>query len=110
MSFPHPAHQVAHQQRLFIGDLAVRLDDEPCDPQQQPWVLASSTEVVGELEHPSFVPEHGPRMPSCEHRRVPVHDDRERYTDERNPDLDYVALEEVLPDDGEPPCCSQDWS
>ena len=101
MFIPDQSHQVTDQKGLFVGDLAVRNDDQPGDPQQQLRVPAPLAQIFGEFDDAGFVSKDGSRVPPGEQRGVAVHDDRERNADQWDADLDDVALQELLADDGE---------
>ena len=95
-------YQVANQQRLIIGDLMVRHDDEPRDPQHQLRVLSPLAETLGEFNHPRLIPKDISRVPSREQSRVVVQANCKWNADEWDSNLDDSALQEILSDEGDP--------
>lgn len=107
MLIPNQPHQVPKQQRFIVGNLMVRHNDQPREPQHQLRVLTPLAQTLGEFDHPRLVPEDGLRVPPREQRRVSVQHHRKGNADHGNTDLDDVALQEELPDEGEPFGCGQ---
>lgn len=101
MLIPDEPHQVPDQQRLIVGDLMVRRDDEPRDPQHQLGVPTPLAQTLGEFDHPRLVTEDSSRVPPCEQRRITVQHHRKWNADHGDTDLDDVALQEELSDEGE---------